>query len=468
MNYYMEPMKRIPALTYDVVVAGAGTAGVMAAIAAARNGAKTIVIELKGYPGGIAGEGGTALHSFYNVWKPYDDVAKTQLVKGIPQELIDRLMTVGGCSGHSETTKGYDYDSVSTGIDTELYKLTAFEMLDEAGVTCMMNTMVVDAIVEEGVIEGVIIENRGGRQAIMAKSFIDTTGHGDLSALAGAEYTEPADYSSANSMGVGGVNVEAYYQYLVDHNAIGDVAYGIRSGEANKLVRVTGGETNGTITDPADTRRLPDAVLKKSKAIGMSYVTTTVHDDYFMFIKLNHHLGGPSTDVDKVNAAELELRKRQYKALKLFRDNVPGCEKAFIARTTPSLNVRRGRCITCDYDMPLSEILDATNYEDDVFTYGFHDCAPRLHIKHGGSYGLPYRALCVKGLKNLYAAGMMITSDWEAHMSTRNTVSCMGMGQAAGTAAALCVKEACSIRELPYSILRETLVKDNVYLEPQI
>lgn len=464
MNYYIEPEKRLPVLEYDVVVAGAGTGGVMAAIAAARHGAKTMVIELKGYPGGIAGEGGTALHSFYNVWKPYEDVEKKQLVKGLPQEMIDRLMAIGGCSGHAETTAGFDYDGISTGIDTELYKLVTFEMLSDAGVYCMMNTMVTEAIVEEGVVKGVIIENRGGRQVVMAKSFVDATGHGDLSAFAGATYTEPADYDSANAMGVGGVDVEKYYAYLCDHNAIKDVAYGIRSGQPNKLVRVTGGEINSNVTDPSDKRHMPKELLDQSKAIGMSYVTTTVHDDYFMFIKLNHHIGGPSTDMHQVNAAELELRQRQYKALQLFRNTIPGCEKAFIARTSPSFNVRRGRCITCDYDMPLAEILEGTHYEDDVFTYGFHDCAPRLHIKNGGSYGLPYRALCVKGLKNLYAIGMMITSDWSAHMSTRNTVSCMGMGQAAGTAAALCVREGCFVRNLDYNLLRQTLMKDNVYL----
>lgn len=250
-----------------------------------------------------------------------------------------------------------------------------------------------------------------------------------------------------------------------DHNAIGDVAYGMRSGEPDKLVRVTGGEVNGKVTDD---RRLPKALTEQSRAIGMSYVTTTVHDDYFMFIKLNHHIGGASTDMDKVNAAELELRRRQFKAVNLFREYVPGCEKAFIARTTPSFNIRRGRCITCDYDMPLTDILDATHYHNDIFTYGFHDCAPRLHVKDGSSYGLPYRAICVKGISNLYATGMMITSDWEAHMSTRNTVSCMGMGQAAGTAAALCAKEGCASRELDYGLLRKTLINDDVYLEEQI
>jgi len=97
--------------------------------------------------------------------------------------------------------------------------------------------------------------------------------------------------------------------------------------------------------------------------------------------------------------------------------------------------------------------------------YGFHDEAPRLQIKNGGTYGIPYKALRVKGIGNLLAAGMMITSDRHAHMSTRNTVCCMGQGQAAGTAAAICAAKNRGTRELPFSDLRNTLTKNNVYLE---
>ena len=464
MEYYIEPEKKLPVMHFDVVIAGAGTGGVMAAIAAARNGAKTVVIEAKGYPGGIAVEGGTALHSFFNLWKPFG-VPKKQLVRGIPSELIDNLMKVGGCSGHAETTAGYDYDCVNTGIDTEKYKVVAFEMMQEAGVHCMMNTLLAGAVVEDGTVKGVIVENRGGRQVIMAKSFVDATGHGDLCAFAGAEFSEPADYPSANSFGMGGVDVEKYYEFLCEHNSIGDVAYGMRSGAPGKLVRVTGGEVGGKVTDSGNPKRLPAEFIRKSKEIGLSLVTTTVHDNYFMFIKLNYHIGGASTDMELVNKGEAELRRRQAEAVELFREYVPGCEKAFIARTAPTILPRRGRCIKCDYDMPLDEILDGTHYEDDVFSYGFHDYAPRLQIKDGGSYGLPYRALCVKDINNLYATGMMITSDHDAHMSTRNTVSCMAMGQAAGTAAALCAAKNIYARQLPYPELKNALLAGNVYLE---
>jgi hypothetical protein len=97
--------------------------------------------------------------------------------------------------------------------------------------------------------------------------------------------------------------------------------------------------------------------------------------------------------------------------------------------------------------------------------YGFHDCAPRLQIANGGTYGIPYRALLPRGIGNVYATGMMITSSWEAHMSTRNTVSCMAQGQAAGTAAALCAHKGCASRDLPYADLRTALLEDGVVLE---
>ena len=105
-DYYLEPAKNLPVRNHDVVVAGAGTAGVVAALSAARQGAKTMLIEKKGYTGGTVTEGGTALHSFFNLWQAFG-VEKRQVVRGIPQEIIDRLMAVGGCSGHAEMIKGY-------------------------------------------------------------------------------------------------------------------------------------------------------------------------------------------------------------------------------------------------------------------------------------------------------------------------------------------------------------------------
>jgi hypothetical protein len=454
MDYYNEPAKRLPAREFDVVVAGGGTAGVVAALAAARQGSRTVLIEAKGYTGGIAVEGGTALHSFYNLWKAFPGVEKRQVVKGIPQEIVDRLTRAGGTSGHAEMLKGYDYDSVCTAIDTEIYKLVTLEMLEEARVSICVNTLLTGAIMDGSRVKGVIAESRSGREAIYAKSYVDCTGYGDLAAYAGADYTEPNDYSVANSIGVAGVSVEKYHEFLESHDAVTEYSEGLRSGKEGQIVRLNG-----------RSRNLPAGFAEGAGKIGMSIVTTTVHDDYFMFIKLNLKMPVSPTNRDEAAKAEVELRRRQAKAVELFRKYVPGCEKAFIARTSPSLCIRRGRLVTCDYDITLSDVLEAQHFDDDVMAYGFHDSAPRLQVKDGGTYGVPYRALRVEGIDNLLVAGMMITSNHDAHMSTRNTVCCMGQGQAAGTAAALCADRNCGTRELSYTDLRDALENDGVYFE---
>jgi hypothetical protein len=453
-DYYQEPPRKLPVRRFDVVIAGAGTAGVVAALAAARQGARTALIEAKGYPGGTVVEGGTALHSFYNLWKAFPGVKKRHVVRGIPQEIVDRLTKAGGVTGHAEMAKGFDYDSVCTAIDTEIYKLVAFEMLQEAGVFICVNTLLAGAIRQGSRIQGVITESRSGREALLARSFVDCTGYGDLAAQAGARYTEPNDYAVCNSIGLANVSLEKLYQFLQAHDAVAHYCEGLRSGQDRQIVRLQG-----------RTAKLPPEFAREAARIGMSMTTTTTHDNYFMFIKVNYNMPVSPTNRDAVAQAELELRRRQAKTVELFRKFVPGCEKAFIARTSPSLNIRRGRLIACDYDITLPDVLEARHFDDDVFVYGFHDSAPRLQIRNGGTYGIPYRALRVAGIDNLLAAGMLITSNHDAHMSTRNTVCSMGQGQAAGTAAALCAAKNCGTRELRSADLRAALEKGGVYLE---
>jgi hypothetical protein len=454
-GFYEEQAKKLAARHFDVVVAGGGTAGVICAIASARQGAKTILVENKGYVGGTVVEGGTALHSFYNLWKAFPGAQKRQLVQGIPAELIDRLTQRGGATGYAEMVKHYEYDSVCTAIDTEMFKLVAFEMLDEAGVYVCVNTWLAGVVKDKNRVNGAILESRSGREVIFAKSFVDCTGYGDLAANAGAQFSEPNDHSVANSMGLANVDIERYYHYLASQDSLGQLAYGMRSGVPGQLVRIG---SEGSIG-------YPEEYVQGAREIGMSSITTTVHDDYLMFIKLNLKLPISPTNRDEVSKAELELRKRMQTGVELFRKYIPGFERAFIARTSPSLCIRRGRRIDCDYDISNENIINGEHFDDDVFMYGFHDMAPRYQVKNGGSYGFPYRALLVKNIENLYVSGMMVTSDFKAHMSTRNTVCCMAQGQASGTAAALCALKGYNSRELPYPTLRNALEKGKVYFE---
>ena len=454
MECYLEPAGKLAVTECDVLVAGGGTAGVVAALAAARQGAHTILVERKGYPGGAIVEAGTALHSFYNLWKAFPGVEKRRVVRGVPAEIIDRLGALGGTSSHAEMLEGYDYDSVCTAIDTELYKLVAFRMLREAGVDVWVNTRLADAFGDGGRVEGVVTESHCGREAVRAHTFIDCTGYGDLCARAGADFSEPNDYPVANSMGLAGVEIDDYHRFLRSHDAVTEYSEGRRDGQEGQIVRLSG-----------RTARLPEGFRREAEQIGMATVTTTVHDDYLMFVKVNFKMPASPTDREAAAEAELELRNRQAHAVELFRRYVPGCEGAFIARTSPSLNIRRGRLVLCDYDITVSDVVGGRHFEDEIMVYGFHDSAPRLQVKDGGTYGVPYRALRVAGKENLLACGMMITSDHEAHMSTRNTVCCMGQGQAAGTAAALCAERGCGTRDLPWEVLRKALKKGSVYFE---
>jgi hypothetical protein len=247
------------------------------------------------------------------------------------------------------------------------------------------------------------------------------------------------------------VSLEKYKEFVESHGALTQLALGVRSGVDGRIVRVdANGGKLGAFGDEA-------------RKIGLSSVTTTVHDDYFMFLKLNYKMPVSPTDRDAAAKAEIELRRRQGIAIELLRTYVPGCEKAFIARTSPSLCIRRGRLIECDYDITSRDVLDAARFDDELFVYGFHDYAPRLQVRDGGVYGIPYRAVRPVGVDNLLVAGMLITSDHDAHMSTRNTVSCMAMGQGVGTASALCAAKGCATRELPYPELRAALEAGGVY-----
>ena len=447
------PARQVDARRFDVVVVGGGTGGVIAAIAAARMGARTALVEAKGYLGGTVVEGGTALHSFFNNWKTFGR-EKVQLVRGIPAELIDRVTERGGCTGHCEMESRYEYDSVCTAIDTEIYKLVAHEMADEAGVSVFVNTMMSGAVVENGRVQAVSVVNHSGVSAFEADCFIDATAYGDLCAAAGAEYTEPNDKGISAPMGVAGVDMDAYARYFGELGMRTDFARGLRDGQPGGIIRVDG-------------RRdlLPEEFRDACKALGMALAITTTHKDYFMFVKLDYKLPVSPTDRDAMSAAELELRRRQAKALELIRTYIPGCERAYIARTTPSACIRRGRCIVCDYDITNEDVTSGRHFGDDVFEYGFHDEAPFYNVAEGGSYGFPYRAMLPVGLDNVYATGMMITSNHHAHMSTRNTVSCMAQGQAAGTAAALCAGNALTTRALPYGVLRAKLLENGVYLD---
>ncbi|MDR3121760.1 MAG: FAD-dependent oxidoreductase [Clostridiales bacterium] len=455
LQYYVASPRKLPAREFDVLVAGGGTGGTVAALAAARAGARTALVEAKGYFGGTIVEGGCSLHSYFNLWQAFPGVEKRQLVRGIPDEIIHVLKAHGGTPGHVDQLSNVVYDSACTTIDTEIYKFVIMKMLRESGVQLFLNTTLTDVVRDGDRLRGAVVESHQGAEIFFAKNFIDATGFGDLSARASAPHIELNDHGVTNSMGVGGVNIERYYDFLSAHDAVHELARGDRDGKPDKVIRIV-----------ADFKKLGDHVASAFREVDCAATVSTTRDDYLMFVKISCRMQTNPLYRDALTETEYLLRERQIRSIELMRRYLPGCENAFIARTSPSLTIRRARCITCEYDMTNEEIINGTHYEDDILSYGFHDSAPRFQVKNGESYGLPYRAIQVKELRNLFAIGMLISTNHDAHMSTRNTVCCMAQGQAAGTAAALCALGGIGdVRDLPYRTLHDRLKADGVWFD---
>lgn len=438
----------------DVLVAGGGTAGVVAALSAARNGANTILIERYGFLGGTMINGAGPLHSFYNLYKAFPGAEKIQVVRGLPSEIIDRLVAYGGSYGHLEQDKGGDYDSVITLIDREIFKEVILDMIIEAGVHVLLHTMIADVIMDGNTIKGVIVEGKSGREAILAKAVIDTTGDADVAFKAGANCIKKHETTSVGMpFGMCNVDIKRLVAFLEENNMITQIVSVDKDIKADNVVRLG-----------FDLKKIPVFKEFMDKAGMWGPLGVTYHENEYAHINSANLRAVDATDTEALSNAEIVLRKQVMTLSRMLKQYIPGFEKAYVSWTPAGVGVRYTRVVECEHDMTLDEIVNCARFDDEVMLYGFHDCAPRIMIKNAGYYGIPYRALLPKKIDGLLVAGRMITSDWAAHMSTRNTVSCMAQGEAVGAAAALCAKYGVNPRELDVQLLRKTLVDQGVFL----
>lgn len=454
-EYMKETLKTPVRYRCDVAICGGGTAGITAALAAARNGVRTILIEENGYAGGTLVNGAGPLHSFFNLYQAYKNVEKKQVVKGIPQELIERLVEEGGSFGHIEQEQGGDYDSAITLMDWEIFKNVILTMLEEAGVKILLHTHVVGVVKERNLVTGVILQGKSGREALMASTIIDTTGDGDVACMAGAAYVKKHDTTSVGMpFGMADVDMMRLVAWLKKKGLIYQLIEGDKGDSEDKVIRLG-----------FHLKEVPEFTEFMEKngmwgPLGFSY-----RRNNFTYINTANLKNVDATDTQALSSAEITLRHQVMTLAKMLKEYIPGFENAYVNWTPDRVGVRLTRIITCDYDLSIEEILQGKRFEDQVFLYGFHDCAPKLTIKEGGYYGFPYRAMFPKQLEGLLVAGRCVTSTWEAHMSTRNTVSCMAQGQAAGTAAAISVKENVLPRNVNITRLQKILRSQGVVLE---
>lgn len=404
--------KEVPVVgEYDVVVCGGGPAGFVAAIAAAREGAKTALIEQYGFLGGMATTGLVAPLSVFT----YNN---EKVIGGIPWEFIERLESMGG--GYIEKPLG------NVAFDPELYKLCVQRMVLGAGVALYMHSYLSGCVCENGTIRQVIIENKNGSEAIAGKTFIDCTGDGDLAHFAGVpmQPQNGAPLQPASTYFIlAGVDTESpIIKEAMHHNKQGVNCHCLPIRE--KLLAM------------ADKLDIPD--------FGGPWFCTTLHDGC-VAVNMTRTAANACDNRDFTNA-ECRLREDVFRMAKILRDNFEEFRNSYVAAVSTQAGVRETRRIKGVHTITADEYVNAYRYDDSI-SRGAHPID--IHSSKGATQEatflkqaayVPYRALIAADYPNLLVAGRCLSADRRAFASLRVQASCMGTGQAAGVAAAQCAK----------------------------
>lgn len=461
-QYICEPERKVPVTDCDVLVIGAGTAGCIAAIAAARQGADVILVEKLPVPGGTYTNGGIGANSFYAMAQEGTPVKRT--VGGIPFELNQRLVKAGGGTGYIPSPKDPHHSPYRFMADHEIYKGVVSEMLMESGVRVYLQTFFCGVLTEGKTITAALIENKDGRSAIRARQYVDASGDGDVARSAGLSQKEIwQDYHLVTGaptglvFGMGGVDTER----MLKENPQGVVKL---SGAPTGIPGVISEQyAFTTLRDPDSYKPVVDLNLRSFTSMS------SIHKGEMTYINNSKGVDCDASRADEMSRAEMEMRVLIMKFAKALRECVPGFEDAYMSWASVQLGIRASRVTICDKMLTQEEISNAARFEDEIGLFGFHDLYkkdnPECRIKAPGFYGFPYRMLLPVGCDNLFMAGRCVTADLKAHMSTRNVPGCQVMGQGAGVAAALCAADGCGSRELPYRQLREALLKQDVILD---
>ncbi len=411
--------------SYDIVVCGGGPAGFIAATAAARKGAKTAIIERYGFLGGMATMGYVA---------PISEFAFNgeRVIGGLPWEFVQRLEALGGAT--VQWPKG------NVDFDIELYKLCAQRMVLEAGVDLYMHSSLIGCEMQDGTITSVIIENKNGLESLAARRFIDATGDADLAWLAGVPM---------QSNGEGEVQPSSFCFVLsgVDTDSPLLQRYMYHSGKKGssecKPIREKLLEING----------LPD--------FGGPWFNSVMHKGS---VAVNiTRAAVDSTDNRNFTGAECRLREDIFKFTEALRSVAPEFSNCYVSSTAPQAGIRESRRIKGVHTVTADEYVAGEHYPDSV-SRGAHQIdmhsskgTGQVLIKLQQAAYMPYRAMIAGGFPNLIVAGRCISADRKALASLRVQASCMGMGQAAGMAAAQSISEGCNVQDIHTATLVDSL-----------
>ena len=437
----------------DVLVVGSGPGGFSAALAAARAGARTTLLDRYGCFGGNMTQVGVESIGWYRH-------EGTVEANGIGRELEERSAAMGAASPESQ--------SLSMGINGERFKYVADVLVEEAGITPMLHRMAVAPIVEDGVIRGVITESKSGREAVLAKRIVDGTGDADVAARAGAPFhiTPREEMLAASVMfSMTGVNKPRFLEAVKSDPQ----TYRDWAGNQEWDIETTGKEDE--MFSPFLRKPFKRAVaegLIPQNLITLAGTWGTISDTGDLtYLNLIHLTGVDGTRADDLTRGEIEGRRQAMHAIDALRAFMPGCEDAVLRNFGMTIGIRDTRKIQALYDMTGEDVRDQGRFEDSIGIFPeFIDGYGVLILPTTGRYfQVPYRSLVPKGIGNLIVAGRSIGGDKISHASVRNMMCCTVSGQGAGVAAAVSVRDDTPFDALDVRKIQTELRRQGVRLD---
>lgn len=419
---------------FDLIVAGSGSSGSIAAIAAARSGARTLLIEKYGFLGGTST---AVLDTFYGFYTP--GARSIKVVGGIADDVVQELRRFGCCFERPNTY------GAGTGItyNSEYLKVVWERLVLAAGARILLHAWIQDAEVSAGRIRSVTIATKQGLRKVAAAFFIDATGDADLCHFAGA----PCELA--------GLNEPA--QSLTTTFKVANVDAAARASISRQEFhsRMAAAAESGDFDLPRHEGSDHATPVPGLMATNMTRVKSfAAADGEFR----------NASDPELLTSAEIEGRKQALEYLRFLKQRISGYANAELVAFGTQIGVRETRRVQGEYRLTREDVLSAKQFEDQIGLCGapIEEHGPSSsttwrYLPDGSCVGIPFRALIPQRLDNVLVAGRCFSATHDAHASVRSMAQCMAMGQAAGTAAALCIARKQTPRELNWTMLRDEL-----------